>query len=194
VDLLNVIPLQRDHLSAYAQVDVALDTWPYAGTTTTCEALVMGVPVVTLGGGGCHAHNVGASLLACVGYPQFVARSEGDYAHIALTLAQAPDRLKVPPPPRAGFDLRRRSARSCGAGCWRRRFVMAPGEWGGGGGGLTGGGTCATWRKCTGGCCAPRDGWREAADNFELFNIFVCVIHINRVLLTKRPIEGIFVK
>ena len=44
----------------------SLDTFPYAGTTTTCESLYMGVPCVTMAGA-VHAHNVGVSLLSKVG-------------------------------------------------------------------------------------------------------------------------------
>lgn len=44
----------------------SLDTFPYAGTTTTCESLYMGVPCVTMAGS-VHAHNVGVSLLTRVG-------------------------------------------------------------------------------------------------------------------------------
>ena len=44
----------------------SLDTFPYAGTTTTCESLYMGVPCVTMAGS-VHAHNVGVSLLSKVG-------------------------------------------------------------------------------------------------------------------------------
>jgi predicted O-linked N-acetylglucosamine transferase (SPINDLY family) len=75
-----------EHLACYRRVDVALDTFPYHGTTTTCEALWMGVPVVTLEGDR-HAARVGASLLAAVGHPEWVARSWSDYATVAAGLA-----------------------------------------------------------------------------------------------------------
>ena len=50
VDLVGLHPDTSSHLSSYAAVDIALDPWPYAGTTTTAEALLMGVPLVTLAG------------------------------------------------------------------------------------------------------------------------------------------------
>jgi len=82
----------HDHLAAYGEADVALDTFPYAGTTTTCEALLMGVPVVTLSGPS-HAHGVGRSLAHAAGFPELHARSEDEYVTLACRLASDPDRL-----------------------------------------------------------------------------------------------------
>ena len=78
---------QSEHLSTYSQVDVALDTFPYHGTTTTCEALWMGVPVVTLAGAE-HRSRVGVSLLSSVGHPELVAENAEEYVRIAAGLAQ----------------------------------------------------------------------------------------------------------
>ena len=50
VDLLALAAANSDHLGTYSQMDISLDPFPYAGTTTTCESLYMGVPVVTLQG------------------------------------------------------------------------------------------------------------------------------------------------
>ena len=42
VDLLPLAPATSDHLATYGEMDISLDPWPYAGTTTTCESLFMG--------------------------------------------------------------------------------------------------------------------------------------------------------
>jgi len=75
-------PHPHAHLRAYEEVDVALDTFPYHGTTTTCEALSMGVPVVTMAGPA-HRSRVGASLLHAIGRPDLVAEDESSFAQIA---------------------------------------------------------------------------------------------------------------
>ncbi|TYK07429.1 putative UDP-N-acetylglucosamine--peptide N-acetylglucosaminyltransferase SPINDLY isoform X1 [Cucumis melo var. makuwa] len=86
VDLLPLILLNHDHMQAYSLMDISLDTFPYAGTTTTCESLYMGVPCVTMAGS-VHAHNVGVSLLSKVGLGHLVAKNEEEYVKLALQLA-----------------------------------------------------------------------------------------------------------
>lgn len=88
VELLGRVAGVGAHLALYQRVDVALDTFPYHGTTTTCEALWMGVPVVTLAGDR-HSARVGASLLHAIGRPEWVARTPDDYVRIASELATA---------------------------------------------------------------------------------------------------------
>lgn len=82
----------NEHLSSYNQVDIALDTFPYNGTTTTCEALWMGVPVICLEGER-HSARVGASLLHAVGLPELLAKDAEELVHIAAELATDPERL-----------------------------------------------------------------------------------------------------
>uniref|UniRef100_A0A1D1XCI1 Probable UDP-N-acetylglucosamine--peptide N-acetylglucosaminyltransferase SPINDLY n=2 Tax=Anthurium amnicola TaxID=1678845 RepID=A0A1D1XCI1_9ARAE len=86
VDLLPLILLNHDHMQSYSLMDISLDTFPYAGTTTTCESLYMGVPCVTMAGP-VHAHNVGVSLLSKIGLEHLVAKTEEEYVQIAIRLA-----------------------------------------------------------------------------------------------------------
>jgi FkbM family methyltransferase len=73
-------------LAAHRDVDVALDTFPYHGTTTTCFSLWMGLPVVTLSGA-THASRVGVTLLTNIGLPQMIARDGDEYVAVAARLA-----------------------------------------------------------------------------------------------------------
>lgn len=74
------------HMALYRDLDVALDCTPYNGTTTTCEALAMGVPVVTLAGD-VHRARVGASLLRAAGMEELIAADETAYVECAVRLA-----------------------------------------------------------------------------------------------------------
>jgi len=82
----------KDHLKEYNSVDIALDTFPYNGTTTTFEALWMGTPVVTLSGT-THASRVSASILKNLGQGQLVANNAEEFVEIASSLAS--DRNKL---------------------------------------------------------------------------------------------------
>ncbi len=86
LDLLGWSPGTAEHLSLYNRVDVALDTFPYHGTTTTCEALFMGVPVVTLMGRTAAAR-VGGSILRGAGFPELVADDPEAFVRAAGDLA-----------------------------------------------------------------------------------------------------------
>ncbi|WP_052293838.1 tetratricopeptide repeat protein [Azospirillum sp. B510] len=92
VELLARIPAADGHLRAYDRLDIALDPFPYNGTTTTCEALWMGVPVVTLAGRS-HVARVGASLLTNVGLEELIASDEAEYIAKAVALAGDPAAL-----------------------------------------------------------------------------------------------------
>jgi predicted O-linked N-acetylglucosamine transferase (SPINDLY family) len=80
-------PLDFDaYLRARHEVDIALDSLPYNGATTTCESLWMGVPVVSRAGVA-GAQRSGASLLGAVGLAELVAQSDDDYVEKARRLA-----------------------------------------------------------------------------------------------------------
>lgn len=87
VDFSAYLPTRAAHLAFYERIDIALDTYPYGGTTTTCEALYMGVPLVTLAGR-THASRVGQSLLTRIGRTEWVARDAQEFIRIARVLAE----------------------------------------------------------------------------------------------------------
>ena len=85
----------RATLPAYHAADISLDTFPYNGTTTICESLLMGVPVVTLSGD-TSASRAARSILTAAGFPQWCADTEDDYVRLAKDLAaNQPDRHDV---------------------------------------------------------------------------------------------------
>ena len=84
VDKQRLLLLTRTDDVQYTQlfgmIDIALDTFPYSGTTTTCNALYNSIPVVTMTHKDYHVHNVSASLLKNAGLAELVTTSEAEYS------------------------------------------------------------------------------------------------------------------
>jgi protein O-GlcNAc transferase len=90
IEMVSFVASMREHLDNYAKVDLALDTFPYNGTTTTCESLYMGVPVLTIAGTN-HRGRVGVSLLTAVGLDRdFIAGNVDDYVARAIAFGRNP--------------------------------------------------------------------------------------------------------
>jgi len=94
------------YLRNYERIDLGLDTFPYVGGTTTCDALWMGVPVVSLAGAAPQSRG-GLSILSTIGLAELVAWSPADYVRVAATLAGDLPRLAVL---RAGLRERMRQS------------------------------------------------------------------------------------
>ena len=94
VSLHGFLPSFADHFALYNRIDIGLDTFPYNGTTTTCEALWMGVPVVALAGR-THAARVGVSILTGLGLVDLVAQNREEYVRKAAALAGDLNRLET---------------------------------------------------------------------------------------------------
>ncbi|MFP4087843.1 MAG: tetratricopeptide repeat protein [Desulfobacteraceae bacterium] len=107
-----------EHLACYHQVDIALDTFPYNGTTTTCEALWMGVPVVSFRGER-HSARVGVAILSQVGLGHLAAEDQAGYVEAAVGLAGDLAGLVSL---RAGLRQRMQESPLCDAVGFARRF------------------------------------------------------------------------
>ncbi|MEZ6242665.1 MAG: tetratricopeptide repeat protein [Phycisphaerales bacterium] len=94
VELVGHIKPMDEHLAQYHRADLALDTYPYHGTTTTCEGAWMGVPTLTLRGDR-HAARVGASLNGTLGLPEFVAQSLDEFVAKAAAHAADPSGVRA---------------------------------------------------------------------------------------------------
>ena len=92
--LHNPIDNNKEHMAYYNNVDICLDTIPYNGTTTTFEAIFMGVPVITLVGKS-HYSRVGYSILSNLNLMQFIADSTSSYVDIAKNIANDIPSLKA---------------------------------------------------------------------------------------------------
>jgi len=86
LERIELRPYSADYLQEYADVDIALDTAPYPGGLTTCEALYMGVPVVALSGNR-HGARFGKSFLYNIGLGELAAEDTGQYVKMAVAIA-----------------------------------------------------------------------------------------------------------
>jgi len=84
----------RYYFQQYGRIDIALDPFPWGGGTTTCDALWMGVPVVTLAGQ-TPVSRSGLSLVTSAGMPELAADSVDRYVEIAIELATNPADLAI---------------------------------------------------------------------------------------------------
>lgn len=91
LDLLQRLP-PGGYYEAYRGIDLALDPFPFNGGVTTCDALWMGVPVLTAAGADGRSRQ-GAGLLAAIGLPEFVADGPGKVVELAATWADQRDAL-----------------------------------------------------------------------------------------------------
>lgn len=94
LDLVGEPPPSGSHLDVYNRIDVVLDAVPYGGHTTTCEALWMGVPVVTLAGDR-FTGRMSASLLEMMGLPGFIAHKADEFGRVAAQAVEDRDRLRT---------------------------------------------------------------------------------------------------
>ncbi|MDJ0685083.1 MAG: tetratricopeptide repeat protein [Alphaproteobacteria bacterium] len=115
LDLMGASDTLEEHFARYGLIDVALDTFPYNGTTTTFDALWAGRPVVALAGDR-HAARVGQSILTHLGRADWIAQSADDYVAIASRLAAGAeafdpqDLLRSPYGDAAGFARKMEAA------------------------------------------------------------------------------------
>ncbi len=105
VDLADNLP-RAEYLAAYGEIDILLDTYPFTGGTTTCEAIYMGVPTVTRCGQTMLSRQ-GAGLLSQVGLHDWIAHTEEEYVGIAVAAANDIDSLQT-----LRLSLRDRAANS----------------------------------------------------------------------------------
>ena len=120
-DLLSRTKTLEEHLALYGRIDLALDTFPYHGTTTTCEAMWMGVPTLTMAGPS-HVARVGLSLNSAVGLEEFCAKNDEEFVSLACGIAGSPERLTEV---RASMRERLKLSRMCDEASYVRDVEQA---------------------------------------------------------------------
>jgi protein O-GlcNAc transferase len=114
-------PSRLAYLARYAEVDLMLDSFPFPGVTTTCEALWMGVPTLSLLGENLLARQ-GAAVLTVAGLGDWVARSVEEYIDKAVVMASDLPKLATL---RAGLRAQVSASPLCDAERFARNFEEA---------------------------------------------------------------------
>jgi predicted O-linked N-acetylglucosamine transferase (SPINDLY family) len=82
------------YIETFSMIDILLDTFPYSGTTTTCNSLYNSVPIVTLYHKDYHVHNVSSSILMNSGFPELVCYDKESYVQKAIELSKDPIKIR----------------------------------------------------------------------------------------------------
>lgn len=93
IKIVNYVADQYEYYKLYNSIDICLDTFPYSGTTTSCDALQMSTPIITLGIPDRHVSNVTNSMLTNMGFPELIVNNIDDYVKAAVTLANDKDKI-----------------------------------------------------------------------------------------------------
>ena len=91
-DKLELRPFSADYLTQYRDIDIALDTSPYCGGLTTCDALYMGVPVITMSGCS-HGSRYGETILQAAGLSELISNGSRSYSGKAIQLGKQISKL-----------------------------------------------------------------------------------------------------
>lgn len=121
VEVMDKAATRRAYLDRYARIDVALDTFPFNGITTTCDALWMGVPVVSLGGV-TSVSRAGRSILSAAGLADLAAATPEAFVSTAAALAHDLRRLRSL---RSGMRPRLGDSALCDAGRFTAKLEAA---------------------------------------------------------------------
>ena len=91
--LIEFLENENDYIDLFSKIDIHLDTFPYSGTTTTCNALYNSIPVISKYHPNYHSHNVSSSLLINSGFSELIAYSDAEYVSITTNLINNPEKI-----------------------------------------------------------------------------------------------------
>jgi len=91
--LIEFLETENEYIELFSKIDINLDTFPYSGTTTSCNALYNSIPVITKYHPNYHSHNVSSSLLLYSELSELIAYSDDEYVSKTVALINNPDKI-----------------------------------------------------------------------------------------------------